>query len=87
MGTEKDIRKPCYKCLLREMDEEAYMQKLHRYIALLDRDVKTAQDIYESRLSICKACDRLEAGTCLACGCYVELRAAVKKNRCPYKKW
>ena len=80
-------KKPCLKCLLKEMDEEAYMQKLHRYIEQLDSDVKTAQKIYEQRLEICKGCDYLEAGTCLACGCYVELRAAVKKNKCPYTKW
>lgn len=80
-------KKPCLKCLLREMDEAAYMNQLHRYIELLDGNVKTAQKIYEDRLSVCKTCDYLEAGTCLACGCYVELRAAVKRNKCPYKKW
>ena len=80
-------KRHCYKCLLREMDEEAYMKQLHRYIELLDRDLKTAQSIYEERLSICKQCDYLEAGTCEACGCYVELRAATKKGKCPYKKW
>lgn len=69
------------------MDEEAYMEKLHRYIEMMDADVKTAQSIYENRLAVCRDCDYLEAGTCLACGCYVELRAAVKKNKCPYKKW
>ena len=81
------VRKRCYKCLLREMDEAAYMEKLHRYIVLLDDDVKAGETLYGGRLEICRACDYLEAGTCLACGCYVELRAAVKKNRCPYKKW
>lgn len=80
-------KKPCFKCLLREMDEEAYMQKLHRYIEMLDTDVKTDRLLYEERLSACRLCDYLEAGTCLACGCYVELRAAVKKNKCPYQKW
>ena len=80
-------KKPCLKCLLKEIDEEAYMQKLHRYIELLDADTKTAQKIYAERLNTCKECDFLEAGTCLACGCYVELRAAVKKSKCPYKKW
>lgn len=77
----------CLKCLLRELDEEAYRKQLLRYIERLDADVKTAQAIYERRLQVCKECDYLETGTCLACGCYVELRAAVKKNRCPYKKW
>ena len=84
MDTQK---KPCLKCLLRELDEEAYMKQLHRYIVQLDPDVKTAQQVYEKQLELCKACDYLEAGTCLACGCYVELRAAVKKNRCPYRRW
>lgn len=76
MDTQK---KPCLKCLLRELDEEAYMKQLHRYIVQLDPEVKTAQQVYEKRLELCKACDYLEAGTCLACGCYVELRAAVKR--------
>lgn len=86
MKEETENRRRCYKCLLREMDEEAYMKQLHRYIELLDRDVKTAEEIYKGRLSLCKQCDYLEAGTCQACGCYVELRAAVKKSHCPYKK-
>lgn len=86
MKEETENKRRCYKCLLREMDEEAYMKQLHRCIELLDRDVKTAEEIYKGRLSLCKQCDYLEAGTCQACGCYVELRAAVKKSHCPYKK-
>ena len=42
---------------------------------------------YERRLTICQDCDYLNAGTCSACGCYVELRAISKTGRCPYKKW
>ena len=87
MKEETENRRRCYQCLLRERDEEAYMKQLHRYIELLGRDVKTAEEIYKGRLSLCKQCDYLEAGTCQACGCYVELRAAVKKSHCPYKKW
>lgn len=83
----QDVRKRCRKCLLREMDEAAYMEKLHRYIELLDGDVKADPALYEQRLAVCRTCDHLEAGTCLACGCYVELRAAVQKSRCPYRKW
>lgn len=45
MKEETENRRRCYKCLLREMDEEAYMKQLHRYIELLDRDVKTAEEI------------------------------------------
>lgn len=45
MDTQK---KPCLKCLLRELDEETYMKQLHRYIVQLDPDVKTAQQVYEN---------------------------------------
>ena len=29
----------------------------------------------------------LEEYLCRACGCYVQLRAAVKGQNCPYEKW
>ena len=87
MEEKKENRRHCYKCLLREMDEEAYRQQLHRYIELLDENVKASSQVYQGRLALCRECDHLEAGTCQACGCYVELRAAAKKSRCPYKKW
>lgn len=80
-------RRICKKCLLIEANEEEYMEKLHKYIINLDKDVKADDILYQKRLTICKDCDRLESGTCQACGCYVELRAAVRKNRCPYKYW
>ena len=80
-------KKPCRKCLLKEIDPQAYMDQLHKYIELLDKDVKSPQNLYENRLNICKECDYLNEGTCQACGCFVELRAAVRKNKCPYKKW
>ena len=34
-------------------------------------------------------CDNLINGMCKLCGCYVEMRAAVKKNYCPNieRKW
>lgn len=28
-----------------------------------------------------------KAGTCGACGCYVELRATARAGHCPHKKW
>ncbi len=43
--------------------------------------------LYETRLSLCKECDLLLDGMCRACGCFVELRATMKKNSCPYDKW
>lgn len=84
---EETTKRICKKCLLREFDEAAYIQNLERVIKLMDKDVKAEDALYEKRLAVCKECEKLLEGTCLSCGCYVELRAAVKKNRCPNKYW
>lgn len=46
-------------------------------------DEKTA----EARIDVCLSCDRLSGETCLACGCYVEFRTALKSGSCPKGKW
>lgn len=84
---QAEDKKHCIKCLLREMDKEAYMDNLYDYIRRLDEEIKADQALYEERLSVCKACDYLEDGMCRACGCFVELRAVMRKNVCSYGKW
>lgn len=76
----------CKKCLLREM-AEADRNMIKTYIAAIKKEDRVSEDVYETRLSVCKECDRLNAGTCNACGCYVELRALTPVSHCPYKKW
>ncbi len=80
-------RHHCLRCLLQEIDEEEYRNRLLRVIQMMKPSEKAEDSEVERRLSICKSCDYLESGTCLACGCYVELRAASRSGRCPYKKW
>ena len=84
---EKEQKRVCRKCLTRDMDKNEYFDNLHKYIANLDDDIKVDQPLYEKRLSVCKECDLLADGMCRACGCFVELRAVMKKNACPYEKW
>lgn len=86
MQNEPEIR-ICKQCLLRDFDEKTYREQLLKVLLLMDKDTKAEDTLYEQRLSICTQCEKLMEGTCLACGCYVELRAAAKKNRCPDKKW
>lgn len=69
------------------MDQAEYFANLHTYIENLDADIKVDSQIYNERLEICKDCDLLADGMCRACGCFVELRAAIGKNSCPYDKW
>ncbi len=74
----------CKRCLLRDMSAED-LKKIDAYrAAITDR---VPENVYEARLTVCKQCDFLNAGTCNACGCYVELRALARLSRCPHKKW
>lgn len=73
----------CKKCLLHEVSEEKYFADLEQYIKNLEPDVRVDQKMYEERLSICGRCDRQVNGMCCLCGCYVELRAALKVRKCP----
>lgn len=76
----------CKKCLLREMAEEDSKQ-IEKYKDAIKEEDRVSEAVYEERLAVCKSCDLLNAGTCGACGCYVELRAVAENGRCPYKKW
>lgn len=76
----------CKKCLIREM-AEADFAMIEKYKAAIKAADQVKEEEYERRLAICKDCDLLNAGTCGACGCYVELRAAAIVGHCPHKKW
>lgn len=80
-------RRICRKCLTTEMDQTEYFDNLHAYIDNLDADIKVDSQVYGNRLAVCKDCDLLADGMCRACGCFVELRAVIGKNGCPYDKW
>lgn len=84
---EEKTKRVCRKCLTKDMDQAAYFENLHNYIKNLDEDLKVGQSVYDARLAVCKQCDLLADGMCRACGCFVELRAVMWKNACPYDKW
>ncbi|MDR3593743.1 DUF6171 family protein [Clostridium sp.] len=73
----------CKKCLLDKLFEEKEYQHLQDYIKNLDKNIKTDDNEYKKRLDLCMQCDNLINGMCKICGCFVEMRAAIKKNYCP----
>ncbi len=81
------MKEHCIKCLLEELDPAQYERDIGRLLSMMDREQKTPKKEYERRLAVCKGCDYLSRGTCNACGCFVELRAATGRSHCPYKKW
>ena len=80
------MNRVCKQCLMREM-ADASAAMIEKYKEVIKKEDRVSEEIYESRLSVCKECEKLNAGTCNACGCYVELRALSPMSRCPYRKW
>lgn len=71
------------RCLLKQAGEEELAQTVSEYISTIDPEIKADDELYRARLDKCSSCDSLNSGMCVKCGCYVEMRAAVRKNRCP----
>ena len=77
-------RKPCRRCLLADMPDEAALAKnMQELIALLPEEKRADEPVRLHRLEQCKTCDHLNRGTCALCGCFVELRTAKKAMGCP----
>ena len=82
-------KKICYKCLLEDFDENAALLTVREMINAMPAENRADEKEYRRRLDICKNCDSLISGTCVKCGCYVELRAAGKNRSCPdiHDRW
>lgn len=76
----------CKRCLLREMAEEDVLESITTRIDKLSLKEKADDELYAKRLNECKNCEHLISGVCMKCGCYVEFRAAFKKQNCPNTK-
>ncbi len=87
-GSEPQGKRICRRCLTREMaGQERTYETIRQYIDGLDSSERADGKLYERRLEGCKACEKLLEGMCLACGCYVEIRAAKASQDCPYGRW
>ena len=73
----------CRRCLLEELGQGDYLESVRRYRARLPEKERTPDDVYESRLALCRECGELVNATCNLCGCYVEIRAARRSSACP----
>ena len=73
----------CRKCLLRDAPEEETWKNVREYVERLPEEDRVDEQVYENRLLICRSCDQLLGGVCRKCGCFVEMRAAMKLRSCP----
>ena len=79
--------KICTRCLLKDFSREQYEKIIVEGIKALPPEELVSDEETVRRLAVCQSCEKLNQGTCLACGCFVEIRAATQKGKCPYSKW
>ncbi len=84
--SEQKQQRICKKCLVRDLAVQD-QKDLKKYLNAIKAQDRVQENVYEARLAVCRKCKKLHEATCQACGCYVELRAAVRHGRCPCKKW
>lgn len=78
--------KPCKRCLIDAISEKELFASIRARIDDLPESERAPEPIYAERLSICQSCDALIGGTCMQCGCFVQLRAAKARMHCPHPK-
>ena len=83
---DPDNRIPCRKCLLSELSDQALYIQVKKTIEAIPESARAPEDLVRYRLMKCKNCESLFQGMCRECGCYVEVRSARLKSRCPAAK-
>ncbi len=73
----------CRKCLPQEIEENTLREYLDGYAASLSTDIRAPEGEYARRLTICENCPHRIQFTCTLCGCYIQARAAKKRQKCP----
>ncbi|MFC4596681.1 DUF6171 family protein [Cohnella hongkongensis] len=64
--------------------EERIDKLLAAPMFLPDSGACVPEDVYEARLSLCRACPKLIGDqTCALCGCFVRIAAKLKDRSCP----
>ena len=80
----------CRRCLLEDLSLDFDLKGLLGRLADgIPPGGRADSALVAERLSVCRECDSLNAGTCALCGCFVELRAQKKRAVCPHVpgKW
>ncbi len=49
--------------------------------------IKAEDTIINQRLSICTSCRHNDRNRCNVCGCFLTVKAGLKAESCPLKKW
>jgi len=55
--------------------------------AALTGKIRAEPQVVGIRIGLCQKCRYLEGTRCTVCGCYIALKAGLKAESCPMRKW
>jgi hypothetical protein len=55
--------------------------------AAVTGQVKAEPQVIGIRVDLCNKCRHLEKTRCTVCGCFIALKAGLKAEKCPMRKW
>ncbi|MCM1136066.1 MAG: DUF6171 family protein [Clostridium sp.] len=82
-----ETQRICKRCLLREAFPKDYEKYVASLVGRLRPEEKADEAQYEERMGLCRQCEKLQNGTCMACGCLVEVRGMQRSGKCPWGRW
>lgn len=79
----------CRKCLLEKLGNKQLKERIRLTIEAIPEEERTEEKLYQERLQKCQHCEWLLNAMCRRCGCFVEVRAAKRRQYCPdiHPKW
>ncbi len=62
-----------------------FTQAITGFVA--DGCTMVSREQYQERLTVCDWCEQREGNFCLACGCLLSAKAAMRSEECPLGRW
>lgn len=86
-AVEADRNRNCRGCGPQYEVTEAQIDRILQAPMFRDQSIVVPAEVYEQRLSACRACEQLLQGqTCQLCGCFVRVSAQYRSKSCPNVK-
>ena len=86
--TAEPVKRRCRICEMLGFDVEEYTHDAIERLLKLKPKEACPKELFARRIAICDACkDQDDTGVCMMCGCYCTVRACLKTQACPMKRW
>lgn len=85
---EKNMSDDCGTCSWLDVAKNATLAVKNAIEhAVKNGSLALPEDEVKQRIDICNGCEFLKNTRCRACGCFIEVKAALASEYCPKKKW